>query len=596
MSELTPLDRPRETICLVSDESLGLLGQRGVSPVLSTYFSALTEFCSPVHNEHKDKLARLAARLPGTQTLGDDWDRTRTAVLRASELVRPMSAMLRAFLERFPAGRRDGPRLLVQARHSITPLTDGVIVSYAWQLITEFIGIEPSEIWLLKLSGSPSQACLAIASDIRTASGRYKPLRRMPEVQGAAATASALLVSIAHICLVAEGGPCRHVITALKTVTGLDPGIPAGAREHSIAILHEMLDGSFHRNEVVRPPDADEWEDAGFSLKQARPWRIATFSVTEAKDFKDADVDCSKALRWRESFPDVSVRAQWLRTRLDWRTAAECKKADVSPEEFNGVRVNLSEPKDWRKIFPDVRVRAQWMKTGLGVQLARECLDLGMSPAQARRTAALIEALYKQWKKAGHRVEGLEWAAAGYSVEDAAPWFAVEPLLTEVTRYTEAKPWMDLGLSPADVARWNSTGAGRDAVEWAALGFSPEQTEALISAGMFALEAKQWVQGGVAPEAVAEWLAAGFSPYFAIGQAEAWIRAGFAIEDAKRWLDAGFQTVDAHNAEAWRDAGFSPEQAGRWLDAGSGPYAVWTPEIQRLLAEGGATPDEPPKR
>lgn len=147
-----------------------------------------------------------------------------------------------------------------------------------------------------------------------------------------------------------------------------------------------------------------------------------------------------------------------------------------------------------------------------------------------------------------------------------------------------AARWLEAGFSEQILLAWLRSGDWwsasatntREVLEWASLGFSPEQRSKWLSSQLTLAEAQRftpkpftiaralsWVSRGWQLAEAEEWLENGFKkPADALD----WREAGLTAIAAKDLRDLGFQT---HREVAeWTEAGFTAGRAGTWLAAG----------------------------
>jgi len=230
----------------------------GVSPVLATYVAWL---CGPSFerdleslNEHvalgkrrpslsvftaEARATRLAqevgGRLPGTADIERDRHRTVRAVREAQRIVAPYVTEVVRFLIDFadPAPRErvmelpsDGGSVI---RDASEPPSDADVVRATWASRAGAQYRHPDD--------SPGMICLSVGGCVVL----YETVRRNPDLQGAAARVSSLVLAIANSALAADRQAISNACQTIDYVRMSDPDNPATSFRACVSLLEEML-------------------------------------------------------------------------------------------------------------------------------------------------------------------------------------------------------------------------------------------------------------------------------------------------------------------------------------------------------------------
>lgn len=311
------------------------------------------------------------------------------------------------------------------------------------------------------------------------------------------------------------------------------------------------------------PQDAADWRDAGFARHtDARDWRDAGFEPAEAASWNAVDASAFEAKAWRQRDFEPDEAMSWL--------------AATARESFGRkVTMPIHEIADWRDRGIDPSVAKSWAAHGIGPEAA--------DAATAKSEAAGGIGAFPTTGTYADEVEAGAWAHHGISPQDAHGWQDAGMGYPDF-HPGFARGWADEGFTPQEAGPWVERGIlmADQATALKGQGATPDQVRDRndgwwAAAGQWR-HRDAWEQVGIdGPREAAEWNAAGFAPQNTLN----WKTAGFWPKQASQWRDQGFSAADAAEWSAAnytiteRPVRIGPEGAKNLQAAGWPPQSAY---------------------
>lgn len=209
-----------------------------------------------------------------------------------------------------------------------------------------------------------------------------------------------------------------------------------------------------------------------------------------------------------------------------------------------------------------------WVRLGLGPAHLRaliaplsEC-GAGLTPLQAREWSEIVSMSEAPGDEVVSRI--VAWRRIGLPPE--APVERLAAVLIQRTP-VEVTPWLEAGLTVADVAVWEAEDLPR-AVRWRDAGFGAREARELVLADptLTPEEARGFVVAGIEPHARQRWVAAGFSS----GEARAWTDLDIVASEARVWRAVGQGPDEARTQRASGGGALPTGVEVGWAGFGSG--------------------------
>lgn len=367
----------------------------------------------------------------------------------------------------------------------------------------------------------------------------------------------------------------------------------------------------------------DVWEDAGFSLPEAKRWRAAGFEPEAGYGWVDSGFSPDEAVEWSCSFTSGEEAFEWFSAGFGPYAASLWTEQDVDTpdlaEEWTALGYGpeaVSQWTEWDADLSYVRANIAWPTEQPPDESLSEAMGLNSALAWSRSefvstfpqqnpldwwrcnlSPAEAHQICSEYPEAVPR-DAVQIGEAGLllSSGNLKNWSGLdaEEILDAIDRgfpnTSSYEPFRNTSLDFDVIDRLRSDLGEIGVVE----AINPAVVIGLLAAMVAGLDldvSYPWIKAGFATDDITKWIASGLSPEAAAG----WMLTKIPPSMVNAWMEAGFDQPTA--AQAWSDAGLAPLLAADWCERGFTPSTAtdWIkagvePLIAKRRAAAGMKP------